>query len=148
MPRASAADRALRDARILRLFLSGWPLRDIAQHPKIRLSKRGVEIAIRRHLAEDGPHRQVLSDAARQVHIARTELLLSRLMPRALDPADPQQIKAWEGCRRLLEQQARFFGLLGLRGTGDDPGVEGPAPVLSLNDYRGRFRDDHDPRHL
>jgi hypothetical protein len=54
-----------------------------------------------------------ISEGASDTHgwVLRTELLLSRLMPRALDPGDPHQLKAWEGCRRLLEQQARFFGL-------------------------------------
>ncbi|CAM3577720.1 hypothetical protein MYCO108962_25950 [Mycobacterium colombiense] len=149
MPRVSAEQRALRDARILRLFLSGWTVTDIAKHRQVQLSRKAVDQAIRRQLAQGGPDRQLLSEAARHVHIARTELLLSRLMPRALDPADPQQIKAWEGCRRLLEQQARFFGLLGAGGFEDD-GVPGEqaAPVLSLDEYRGRFRDDRDPRPL
>ena len=152
MPRVSAEQRALRDARILRLFLSGWTVTDIAKHRQVQLSRRAVDQAIRRQLAADGPHRQMLSEESRNVYMLRTELLLSRLMPRALDPADPQQLKAWEGCRRLLEQQGRFYGLLGVRGAaGDDadavPG-EQAAPVLSLSEYRGRFRDDRDPRPL
>lgn len=150
MPRVSKEERPLRDARILRLFLSGWSLREIGRHPQIQLSKHAVDLAIRRQLAADGSRRQMLSDDARQIYVLRTELLLSRLMPRALDAADPQQLKAWESCRRLLEQQARFYGLLGIRGADDDPGLPGsePAPVLSLDEYRGRFRDERDPRPL
>ncbi|OBG20576.1 hypothetical protein [Mycobacterium sp. 852002-51057_SCH5723018] len=150
MPRVDAADRKLRDARILRLFLTGATITDIAKHPKIQLSRKAVDQAIRRQLTLDGPDRQVLSEEARKVYVLRTELLLSRLMPRALDSGDPQQLKAWENCRRLLEQQARFYGLLGIRGAEDDPGMPGDqaAPVLSLDAYRGRFQDDRDPRPL
>jgi hypothetical protein len=151
MPRVSAEDRRLRDARILRLFLSGWSLREIGRHRQVQLSPRAVDQAIRRQLAADDDHRQMLSAEARQVYVLRTELLLSRLMPRALDPDDPQQLKAWENCRRLMEQQARFYGLLGIRGVDDGdvpmPGT-GEAPVLSLSDYRERFRDERDPRPL
>jgi hypothetical protein len=137
------------DARILRLFLSGWTITDIAKHRQVQLSRKAVDQAIRRQLAQDSG-REVLTESARQVYVLRTELLLSRLMPRALDPDDPQQLKAWENCRRLLEQQARFYGLLGIRGAdGDDamPGT-GAAPVLSLDEYLGRFLDDRDPRPL
>jgi hypothetical protein len=106
MPRVDAADRALRDAYVLRLFLSGWSLREIGRHPKVQLSKRGVELAIRRQLDLDSPHRRVLAEEARNVYVLRTELLLRAAMPKALDPTHPQQLKAWEFCRRLLEQQA------------------------------------------
>jgi hypothetical protein len=37
----------MRDAYALRLFLAGWSQREIGKHPKVRLSKRGVELATR-----------------------------------------------------------------------------------------------------
>jgi hypothetical protein len=149
MPRVDRADRALRDARILRLFLSGWTMTDIAKHSQIKLSRRGVEIAIQRQLAADGSERQVLSDEARQVYTARIELLLSRLMPRALDPADPQQIKAWESCRRMIEQEARMMGVDRPHNGHDlEEPEEKPEPgkrqgTMSLDEYRRRFRERH-----
>jgi hypothetical protein len=140
MPRLDPDDRKLRDARILRLFLTGWTMTDIAKHPKVQLSRKAVDQAIRRQLALDGPDRRVLSDAARSVYVARSEMLLSKLMPKAVDPFHPEQIRAFEACRRLLEQQARFYGLLGVRGADDEDGLPAPASVLSLDDYRGRYR--------
>jgi hypothetical protein len=77
------------------------------------------------------------------------EALLRAAMPKALDPNDPEQLLAWEACRRLLEQQARFYGLLeGRRVEDDDFLVPDSASVLSLDDYRRRFRDDRDFRPL
>lgn len=131
------------------MFLSGWTVTDIAKHRQVQLSRKAVDQAIRRQLAADGAHRQTLSDEARQVYVLRTELLLSRLMPRALDPADPQQMKAWESCRRLLDQQARFYRLYEVRGgDGDDFPVQQRQSPVSLAEYRNRFRDDRDPRPL
>jgi hypothetical protein len=50
---ASAKTRLIRmKTWVLRLWLSGWPLRGIAAHPKVQLSKRGVELALRRQLAQ------------------------------------------------------------------------------------------------
>jgi hypothetical protein len=153
VPRLDPADRTRRDAIILRLFLSGWTIRDIGRHPKVQLSNRGVEIALQRQLDADTPHHRVLSDEARQVYVARIELLLSRLMPRALDQGDPHQIRAWESVRRLLEQEARLTGLARPERTGRRSGAPeeqgspgGRGGDTPLAEYRAQFHERHDPR--
>lgn len=87
--------------------MSGASYREIARHPKVRLSCRGVELAIRRALAEDREHVDLLASEARAITLLRLESLLRIGMPRALDG----NIRAWEGCRRLVEAEARFLGV-------------------------------------
>jgi hypothetical protein len=107
MPRVSSEERVARDALVLRMFLSGASLREIARHPNVKLSKRGVELAVERQLAADGPHRRVLAASAESVYIQRLELLLRSSMPRAL----AGDLRAVEQCRKLLVAEARFYGL-------------------------------------
>lgn len=148
MPRARTQEqREQRDALIIRLFLMGNSSRDIARHPQIDVSFVQVAKIIRNYMSQSAEHIKLLSDEALHMHVARQELLLRAMMPKALDPQNPQQIKAWEGCRRLLEQQARLYGLDEMAGMVPEPpevGVddedESQMPVTKLEEYRRRHR--------
>jgi hypothetical protein len=123
----NGAERVVRDAHVLRMFLAGVPLREIANHPKVQLSKRGVELAVRRQLAADAPHRRVLSETASTIHILRLEALLKAALPKAL----AGDLEAAEHCRRVLAEEARYYGL-------HDGGVEVEAqPVRVLRSFDG-----------
>ncbi|MCU1701368.1 MAG: hypothetical protein JWR34_7431 [Mycobacterium sp.] len=113
VPRVSAEERVIRDALVARLFVAGVPLREIAAHPKVRLSRRGVEMAVRRHLALD----TLRSAQAEAVHIMRLESLLKVALPKAL----AGDLKAAEHARKLLVEEARFYNL-------HDRVEETPAP--------------------
>lgn len=106
MPRVSAAERAARDVLVLRLWLGGSSFREIGRHPKVDLSCRGVELAIRRALTQDA-RVSVLSEHASALHVLRLQTLLRAFWPKAL----AGDLKAAEHCRRVLEQEARFYGL-------------------------------------
>lgn len=54
MPRASFGERRARDALVFSLFVAGKPYRHIDQHSAVQLSVRGVQIAVRRHVAASG----------------------------------------------------------------------------------------------
>jgi hypothetical protein len=107
MPRVNREERVARDAVVLRLFLQGASLREIGRHPRVNLSKHGVERAVERQLALDGPHRRVLAVSAQSVYVQRMEMLLRSSMPKAL----AGDLRAVEACRKVLEQQARFYAI-------------------------------------
>lgn len=138
----------MRDALIIRMFLSGASSREIARHPQVDVSFVQVAKIIRNYMSESAEHIKLLSDEALQMYVARTELLLRAAMPKALDQNNPQQLKAWEGCRRLLEQQARLYGLDEMGGAVPQPPTEQGLDdddnemetVTKLEEYRRRHR--------
>jgi hypothetical protein len=104
--------RQERDGLILRLFLLGQRYRSIGIHLKVGLSPQGVGNVIHRGLAATAPQRDIFGEQAGAVYLIRLESLLRAAMPRAL----AGDMDAWEGCRRLLEQGARYFGLTASHG--------------------------------
>ena len=102
MPRVSLEQRAERDARVMRLYLSGNSYREIGR--QVGLSCRGVQLAVKRHT-------QYSSRAATQleehVYLERLETLLRAAWPQAI----AGDLSALERCRRRLVAEARFFGV-------------------------------------
>jgi hypothetical protein len=106
VPRLGREERRQRDGLILQLFVAGNSHRSIAAHARVRLSHRAVGRIIERELATGG-RRGVLAVEARTVFVMRTEALLRTHMPKALDG----DVAAAELCRKVLDQQARVYGL-------------------------------------
>jgi hypothetical protein len=117
MPRLGVEERAVRDAHVMRMFLARASYREIARHPRVRLSLRGVELAIKRSMGANGPPPGVMGEQAVTVHVMRLSSsprtpgcmqgVLRSAMPKALDG----DLRAAEVCRRVLDQEARIFGL-------------------------------------
>ncbi len=86
----------------MRLFFQSLSYRDIGR--QVGLSCRGVQLAVKRHT-------QYSSRAATQleedVYLERLETLLRAVWPAACEG----NLDAVERARRILAQQARFFGL-------------------------------------
>jgi hypothetical protein len=122
VPRVSAEERAKRDSLVARLLLAGHSYREIGRNPRVRLSVRGVQLAVKRALKVDSDFK-LLSEYAREVNILRCESLLRIAFPRAL----AGDLRAWEACRRLLAQEAKLFGLYD--GPPEDDGEVEPQPV-------------------
>jgi hypothetical protein len=80
----SAHLRGERDGLILRMFWAGSSYRQIARHPRIKLSHQAVGNVVRRELAADAPHREALSEQAASIYILRLERMLAAAMPQAL----------------------------------------------------------------
>jgi hypothetical protein len=107
MPRLAAAERHTRDGLVLRMFLAGMSYRDIARNPRVRLSAQGVHNVVTRMMAQGARRRGLLSDEAFSVHVERTETLLAANWHKAVSG----DLRAGELCRRILDQQARLYGL-------------------------------------
>jgi hypothetical protein len=54
VPRINSGEREARDALVFAFFVAGQPYRQIGRHPAVRLSVRGVRLAVRRRLAAAG----------------------------------------------------------------------------------------------
>jgi hypothetical protein len=106
MAAMKAADRELRDARVMQLFYAGASYRSIAEAVGLR-SKSTVGQIVERALAATGDRRELLSDEARSVWLERYERLWRANWPKALDG----DRYASSECRRLLGQWVSVFGL-------------------------------------
>jgi hypothetical protein len=106
MATMKAADRQLRDARVMQLFYAGESYRAIAEAVGLR-SKSTVGQIVERALAATGDRRELLSDEARSVWLERYEQLWGANWPLALNG---DRYAASE-CRRLLGQWVSVFGL-------------------------------------
>jgi hypothetical protein len=107
VPRVSTEERSRRDALIWQLFLAGVSYRQIGKNPRVQLSCRGVELAVRRQISGTAERRNLLTDEAMAVHTERLE----RLFATAYGDAVRGNLRAGEQCRRLLDQMARVHGL-------------------------------------
>jgi hypothetical protein len=137
-----AADRELRDARVMQLFYAGASYRSIAEAVGLR-SKSTVGQIVERSLAATGDRRELLSDEARSVWLERFERLWRANWPKALDG----DRYASSECRRLLGQWVSVFGLsrqVTLADTGRlEVDVEPSEPVseeLAAMDELARLR--------
>jgi hypothetical protein len=106
MATMKAAERELRDARVLELFYAGESYREIAEAVGLR-SKTSVGNIVERALAATGDRRELLSDEARSVWLERFEQLWGANWPQA---SRGDRYAASE-CRRLLGQWASVFDL-------------------------------------
>ncbi|BCI78382.1 hypothetical protein MTY66_00070 [Mycolicibacterium sp. TY66] len=105
-----AADRAERDELVMALFAAGLSLRQIADRVGLA-SPQSVANIVRR---ESPLRHRVLIGAAGAIFVERTEALLRANMPAALRG----DYKAAAIVTRVLDRQARFYGLYGA--TRDD----------------------------
>lgn len=101
-----AAERELRDARVLELFYAGASYRAIAEEVGLR-SKSSVGLILQRQLAATGDRRELLADEARSVWLERFEQLWAAQWPAALG-GDRYAVSE---CRRMLGHWAAVFGL-------------------------------------
>jgi hypothetical protein len=99
------AEREIRDADILRLFIAGATYRQIAKALNVGLAT--VSRAVQKQLAAGAQRRELLSDQALAVHTERTE----RLFQAHWDKALRGDHRSAEICRKILAQQARLQGL-------------------------------------
>jgi Homeodomain-like domain len=106
MATMKAAERELRDARVMQMFYAGASYREIAEAVGLR-SKSTVGQIVQRALVATGDRRELLSDEARSVWLERFEQLWGATWPQALEG---DRYAATE-CRRLLGQWASVFGL-------------------------------------
>jgi hypothetical protein len=101
-----AAERARRDARVVRLFLAGLSYRDIGAVVGLR-SPTSVGDIVKRQLGDESVRREVLRSRDGALFIERSEALLLAHWPRALQGDH----KATAACLRVLDEQARLYGL-------------------------------------
>jgi hypothetical protein len=130
-----AAEREVRDARVLELFYAGESYRAIAAAVGLR-SKSTVGQIVERALAATGDRRELLSDEARSVWLERFEQLWGANWPLA---SKGDRYAASE-CRRLLGQWASVFGLTRKQVTLADTGrleVENVDPPERDDDLAG-----------
>lgn len=114
----SADERQLRDEQILNLFIAGHTNTSIARH--FRLTSQRVGQIIKEALKSDAPHREFMNNQALSVYVTRLETLIQA----AWEKVEVGDLKAIEVARRLLEQQAKLYGL-------HDPVSRGTIPPMS-----------------
>lgn len=115
-----AADRQERDAEILRLFVAGATYRQIAAVTGVGLTS--VDRIVKRELANSAQRRAMLTDEALALYQERQERLFQAHWPKALKG----DYRSAEICRRMLDQQARLYGLY------SDNSLTAPTPTSPL----------------
>ncbi|ORA15561.1 hypothetical protein [Mycobacterium asiaticum] len=100
------AERARRDARVLRLFLAGLSYREIGAVVGLR-SPTSVGDIVKRKLSDEAGRLEVVRSRDGALFIERSEALLLAHWPRALQGDHI----ATAACLRVLDEQARFYGL-------------------------------------
>jgi hypothetical protein len=124
------------------MFLAGVSYREIGKNPRVQLSCRGVELAVRRQMSGTAQRRNLLTDEAMAVHTERLESLFASAYAKAVSG----NVRAGEQCRRLLDQMARVYGLYA--GAGERPALDdddqddhvGEDRLDDLQRYRLRTR--------
>lgn len=124
-----AADRALRDAQVVGLFLAGGSYRSIARAVGLK-SHHTVAAIVERSFAgpSSSQRRELLTDEAFAVWQERTERLFRAHWIPALDGNH----RSAEVCRKLLAHMAQVYGLheqVSLPGTRPDAVEVDPEPA-------------------
>jgi hypothetical protein len=119
----NAAERSERNQKALALFIGGATYIQIAAACNLRTASAAHKI-VEKELREASQRRLLLSDAALEIHQERQERLLLAHWPAATRAKEPDHRSA-EICRRILAQQARFYGLDG------EAGPALPAPTAT-----------------
>ena len=117
-----AAERAERNAEILRLFLAGHNYREIGLLKAVSTSQ--VELIVKRELADNARRRNLLTDEALAMWQERYE----RLFRAHWDQALAGDHRSAEICRKMLGQQARLYGLEDLNSPSPLPPPTSPLP--------------------
>ncbi|WP_084055140.1 hypothetical protein [Mycobacterium avium] len=135
----TAAERLARDQLVWQLFLAGVPYRKIGR--RVNLSCRGVELAVRRQLADTARRRNFMTEEAEALHNERLEALFAAAYGKAIEG----NMRAQEQCRRLLAEMARVRGVDAFPGpvpvpppAGDDDDDD-DGEVDELEAYRRRW---------
>ncbi|EIU63236.1 hypothetical protein [Mycobacteroides abscessus] len=105
MPRMGTEERTRRDAVIMRLFVAGWSYREIARHPNVDLAHQTVAQIVHAELQKSG--RTAFTEQVGTIYLERLETLLRASWPQAING----DLRAIEVVRRVLAQEARFYGL-------------------------------------
>ena len=144
MPRVSTEERDRRDQLIFQLYLAGVPYRQIAARPEVRLSMRGVQLAIDRQRSARQGQRDDFGEVAGFL-IERYEQLYQVAHRKAM----AGELRANDQCRKLLIELSRLHGLDTARGAnpspvGDDDGYDddglSPAIAFDPDDELAQFR--------
>jgi hypothetical protein len=143
-PKLTPEQRELRNAQILQLFIAGKSEMEIAK--AVDTDRSLINRLLKDCLKETAEHRELLNNQALSVYVTRLETLIEA----AWVKVDEGDLKAIEVARRLLEQQAKLYGLAGsggpTRATGaipplSDQQLEDPdEPEDELASYRQRHR--------
>ena len=123
--------RELRNAEILRLFIAGHSQSEISR--MLDTTPETVSVNLKESLKTTAEHREILNSQALSVYVTRLESLLQA----AWAKVDAGDLKAIEVARRLLEQQAKLYGL-------HDPTSRVPIPPMSDNELATGI-DDVEP---
>lgn len=137
MPRSrgeklTAEQRELRNAQILKLFIAGYNQSDIAR--ALDTTPETVSVNLKEALKTTAEHREILNNQALSVYVTRLETLIQA----AWAKVDAGDLKAIEVARRLLEQQAKLYGL-------HDPVARTPIPPMSDNELATGVDADVEP---
>lgn len=120
-PKLTPEQRELRNAQILQLFIAGKSEMEIAK--AVDTDRSLVNRMLKDALKETAQHRELLNNQALSVYVTRLETLIEA----AWEKVEEGDLKAIEVARRLLEQQAKLYGLAGSGG----PTRTGSVPPLS-----------------
>lgn len=123
------AEREERDEQILRLFVAGATYRQIAA--AVGVSLTSVDRIVKKELAASAQRRTILTDEALSMYQERLERLFQAHWGSALKG----EHRSAEICRRLLDQQARLYGLYL-----DQNSLPSPTSTTTVGDA------DHDER--
>ena len=145
-PKLTPEQRELRNAQILQLFISGKSENEIAA--AVDTDRSLINKLIKEQLNKTADHRKLLNNEALSVYVTRLETLIQA----AWEKVEQGDLKAIEVARRLLEQQAKLYGLQG-SATRVSISTHNPNPPLSdqqleepdepedeLAAYRGRHK--------
>jgi len=106
-PKLTSEQRELRNAQILQMFIAGKSEMEIAK--SVDTDRSLVNRLLKDALKETAQHRELLSTQALSVYVTRLETLIEA----AWEKVEQGDLKAIEVARRLLEQQAKLYGLAG-----------------------------------
>lgn len=104
-PKLTPEQRELRNAEILHMFIAGKSEIEIAK--AVDTDRSLINKMLKECLQETAQHRELLNNQALSVYVTRLETLIQA----AWEKVEAGDLKAIEVARRLLEQQARLYGL-------------------------------------
>jgi hypothetical protein len=123
-PKLTPEQRELRDAQILQLFIAGKSENEIAA--AVDTDRSLINKLIKEQLTKTADHRKLLNNEALSVYFTRLETLIQA----AWEKVEQGDLKAIEVARRLLEAQAKLYGLQG-SATRVSISTHNPNPPLS-----------------
>lgn len=136
-PAETKEERDQRNYLIFARFVAGQSEREIGR--SVGITGQRVHQIIQAELKNGARHQKLLTDEARAVYTSRLESLLKAVWPKVLQ----QDLKAVAAASRLLEQQAKLYGLGGIPAGAVPPmpnadmiGEDNPAQLDELTRFR------------